>query len=115
MHEMGIASSVLDAVRAEAARHPGARPSKVCLRVGEWAGVDTESLRFCFDALVAQSDLEGLRLDLDCRARRYRCDPCGAEFAVREYDTQCPQCRSAETTMIGGTELDIAFLELEEN
>ena len=114
MHELGIASSVLDAVRAEAARHAGARPSRVGVRIGEWAGVDTESLRFCFDALVAGSDLDGLKLDLDYRPRRHRCVACGSEFAVQGYDTMCPQCQNADTRMVSGAELDIAYLELED-
>lgn len=114
MHEMGIVSSVLDAVRTEAGRYPGSRPSRVGLRVGEWSGVDRESLRFCFEALVVDSDLDGLQLQIDYRERRNRCENCSAEFAVENYETRCPQCGSETTTAIGGTELDIAFVELEE-
>jgi hypothetical protein len=51
MHEMGIAASVLKAVREENVRYPGRRAVKVGLRIGEFADVDTESLRFCFEAL----------------------------------------------------------------
>jgi len=69
MHEMGIANSVIDAVRGEAARHPGARPTKVGLRLGEWAGVDAESLRFCLEVLVKDTELEALALDIDFRPR----------------------------------------------
>ena len=50
MHEMGIANSVIEAVRTEAARYPGSSPRKVGLRIGELAAVDPESLRFCFEA-----------------------------------------------------------------
>lgn len=114
MHEMGIANSVLEAVRTEVSRYPGARPARVGVRIGEWSGVDTESLRFCFDALVAGSDLAGLQLDLDYRPRRNACGQCDAEFAVVEYETRCPNCASEATKMISGTELDIAYLELEE-
>ena len=65
MHEMGIASSILDAVRTEAALRPGMRAAKVGVRLGERGGVDTESLRFCFDALVLQTDLEPLELEIE--------------------------------------------------
>jgi Zn finger protein HypA/HybF involved in hydrogenase expression len=68
MHEMGIASSIMDAARGEAARFPGAKPSRIGVRIGEWAGVDTESLRFCFESLVLGSDLAGLQLVIDYRA-----------------------------------------------
>ncbi len=57
MHEMGIASSVIEAVRTEAARHPGARVAKIGLRIGELAGVDEASLTFCFEALVKDTEL----------------------------------------------------------
>lgn len=111
---MGIASSVLDAVRTEAGRYPGSRPSRVGLRLGEWSGVDVESLRFCFEALISGSDLAGLQLEIDYRPRRNRCERCGAEFAVEHYEAGCPECRSEATTAISGAELDIAYVELED-
>jgi hydrogenase nickel incorporation protein HypA/HybF len=67
MHEMSMASSVLEAVRVEARKYEGAHVSKVGLRIGEWSGVDTESLRFCFEALVTGSDFEPLALEIDFR------------------------------------------------
>jgi hydrogenase nickel incorporation protein HypA/HybF len=65
MHEMGIASSVLDAVHKELERYPGQRATKVGVRVGEFAGVDAESLRFCFEALVKDSPLAPLLLEIE--------------------------------------------------
>jgi hydrogenase nickel incorporation protein HypA/HybF len=65
MHEMGIANSVLDAVRQESELRHGARVSKVGVRIGEFAAVDPESLRFCFEALVSGTDLEPLALELE--------------------------------------------------
>ena len=82
MHEMGIANSVIEAVRVEVTRRPGARATKVGLRLGEWAGVDAESLRVCLEVLVKGTELDPLALEIDLRPR--------------------------------GSELDIAYLELEE-
>jgi hypothetical protein len=59
MHEMGIASSILEAAWTEARLYSGQRPAKVGVVVGEYAGVDTESLRFCFETLA-----DGLELDI---------------------------------------------------
>jgi hydrogenase nickel incorporation protein HypA/HybF len=69
MHELSIADSILDAVRNESARHGGAHVSKVGLLLGELAGVDRESLSFCFDALVLGTELEPLELDIEFRQR----------------------------------------------
>lgn len=65
MHEMGIAASVLEAVEREMLRHPGVRATKIGLRIGKMAGVDAESLRFCFDAMVKETALEPLELSIE--------------------------------------------------
>ena len=65
VHELSIAMSVLDAVRTEVAMRPGTRATAVGLRIGALAGVDAESLRFGFECLVKDSDLEPLRLEVD--------------------------------------------------
>jgi hydrogenase nickel incorporation protein HypA/HybF len=115
MHEMGIASSLLDAVRVEAARHPGSYPSRVGVRIGELAAVDPSALEFCFDALTRETDLESLKLDIEFCPRRHRCLDCGAEFGVKDYDFECPRCGSLHSTCLSGDELELAYLEVEEN
>ncbi|HET7707080.1 MAG TPA: hydrogenase maturation nickel metallochaperone HypA [Thermoanaerobaculia bacterium] len=65
MHELGIAASVLDAVRTEVGMRPGYRAVVVGLRVGTLAGLDPESLRFGFEAMVKDSDLDPLRLEVE--------------------------------------------------
>ncbi|MBZ5723920.1 MAG: hydrogenase maturation nickel metallochaperone HypA [Acidobacteriia bacterium] len=114
MHEMGIANSVLDAVRHESEIRQGARVLKVGVRVGELAAVDPESLRFCFEALVSGSDLEPLVLDLEYCPRRNRCRHCGEIFPATEFPFTCPQCNSEETVLAGGDELEFAYMEIEE-
>jgi hydrogenase nickel incorporation protein HypA/HybF len=65
MHEVGIAASVIDAVRAQVAKKPGKRATAVGVRIGALAGVDGESLQFGFDAIVRDSDVEPLRLVIE--------------------------------------------------
>ena len=87
MHEMGIACSVLDAVGKEMERYPGRRVVKVGLRIGEFAGVDTESLRFCFEVISKSSQIAPIEFDLTW-------------------------CRVEDG--LSGEELDLAYLELED-
>lgn len=115
MHEMGIANSVLEAVRVEAARHPGSYPRRVGVRIGELAAVDPSALEFCFDALTRETDLESLQLEIEICPRRHRCLDCVAEFGVKDYDFECPQCRSLRSECLSGDELELAYLEVEEN
>jgi hydrogenase nickel incorporation protein HypA/HybF len=115
MHEMGIANSVLEAVRGEAARHPGSYPCRVGVRIGELAAVDPSALEFCFDALTRETDLESLHLEIEICPRRHRCLDCAAEFDVKGYDFECPRCRSLRSECLSGDELELAYLEVEEN
>jgi hydrogenase nickel incorporation protein HypA/HybF len=114
MHEMGIANSVLEAVRTEMVRHPGTYPCRVGVRIGEMAAIDQDALRFCFEAMVLDTDLEALELGIEVCPRRHRCQVCGRDFVVRDYDSRCPQCATLETTFMSGDELELAYLEVEE-
>ena len=115
MHEMGIANSVLEAVRVEAARHPGSYPCRVGVRIGELAAVDPSALEFCFDAMTRETDLESLQLEIEICPRRHRCLDCGTEFGVKDYDFECPRCGSLRSACFSGSELELAYLEVEEN
>ena len=114
MHELGIANAVLETVRAQAARHPGARLVRVGVRVGALAGVDPEALAFSFQALTAGTTWEKLALDIESCPRRHRCASCGHTFAVPDYRLSCPACGESRTECVGGQELEVAYLELEE-
>ena len=114
MHELSIASAILDAVRVEAEKRPGARVTKVGVRIGELAGVDPESLSFGFEALVKGTELEPLALEIESRPWRHRCRRCATTFAVTDGSLACPSCGAKETVFISGDELELAFLEMTE-
>lgn len=115
MHELGIANSILDAVRTEAVRYPSANFSRVGVKIGEMTAVDEEALRFCFEALTHNTDLQSLQLEIQLIPLRWRCGACGHEFRVVDYDYVCPQCAGAAGQCIGGEELELAYLEVEHN
>jgi hypothetical protein len=55
VHEMSIAESVLQIIEDKARADGYARVSAVWLEIGQLAGVETESLRFCFDVVTRDS------------------------------------------------------------
>ncbi len=65
MHEMGIAESVLDIVRQYVPEARGPLVRRVTVRVGEHAGVQVDSLRFCFEAIVAGTVYEAAWLAIE--------------------------------------------------
>jgi hydrogenase nickel incorporation protein HypA/HybF len=114
MHEMGIANSVLDAVQAEARRFPSAHICKVGLRIGAMAGVDPDSLGFCFEALVRGTEFEPLILEIEYSPHKHRCASCGGLFDGPVEGSACPVCGSEDSQFIGSDELEFAYLEVED-
>ena len=114
MHELGIATSILQSAREEARRHPGARLRAVRVRVGEFSGVNPDALSFGFEALARGSEFGQVKLEIETCPRRQHCPRCDRTFTVAEYDLKCPQCGTAETEFAGGDELELASLEMED-
>ncbi len=114
MHELSIATAILERVEQEAANRPGARITRVGVRVGELSGVDPDALSFGFEALVKGSSLEPLALEINFCPRRQQCRACGREFTAPDSETRCPACGHENTVCVGGEELDLAYLELDE-
>jgi hydrogenase nickel incorporation protein HypA/HybF len=114
MHELGIASAVLDAVRSEAEKRPGARVTRIGVRVGDLAGVDRDALSFSFEVLVQGTEFEKSGLEIEACPIKYRCRACSETFVVADYVTLCPRCQLPDTECVGGTELELAYLEMEE-
>lgn len=93
MHEMGIASSVLEALHQERHRYPGCRATKVGLRIGEYAGVDQESLRFCFEVLAKEMNQGPLELEIDYRPAS---DDLAIAFIEMDEEAQPSGCACKE-------------------
>jgi hydrogenase nickel incorporation protein HypA/HybF len=114
MHELSIASAILDTVRKEKEKRPGVRVSKVGVRIGALSGVEPEALSFGFGALVQGTDLDPLALVIESVPWRQRCPECDLTFEVTDEGLACPRCSRPETQFAAGDELDLAYLEVEE-
>jgi hydrogenase nickel incorporation protein HypA/HybF len=114
VHELSIAQSVVESVRSELAARPGhSRLVAVGLRVGEISGVQPDALRFSFEIIIKDTELEQVRLDIEEVPVTSRCRVCEREFRVLNFDSTCPGCGSLDTVPVGGDELRLSYLELE--
>lgn len=114
MHEIGIANSIIEAGQTEAARRPASKLVRIGVRIGMLAGVDSDALRFAFTALTQGTELDGVAFEIESSPRRDRCLDCNREFASGLYCDACPSCASQRVALVGGDELDLAFVEVEE-
>ena len=65
MHELGVAESIIDIVRAHVPAGHAAAVREVRIRVGDRAGILVESLEFCFGVAVAGTPYASAVLAVD--------------------------------------------------
>jgi hydrogenase nickel incorporation protein HypA/HybF len=114
MHELGIASAILERAQATSERNGNARVLKIGLRIGEVSGVEPDALSFAIEALAKGTSCEGVVLDVERPRRRRRCGACGAEFELDGMIAACPMCRRDASECVAGSELDLTYIELED-
>jgi len=111
MHELSVASAVVDT----AIRHAAQRPvALVNVRVGRLRAVVPDSLRFYFEIVARDTPCEGARLELIEVELRLRCEDCAAEWEPADPVFRCAGCGSANATVIAGEELEVDYIEVEE-
>ena len=115
MHELGIATNIVEIVEHEIKTHAYGRISIVAIRIGKMTDVDHEALRFGFEVITKDTALSGVRLEIEAVPIRVRCDDCSAESEVEQYQFVCSKCGSRKVQLVQGTELDIAYLEVDED
>jgi hydrogenase nickel incorporation protein HypA/HybF len=112
MHEVGIIESALEVIRREAAKNGAAHVARVVLRVGAISGVDSEALRFAFEAVTPGSLAAGAELEIQNVPARAHCRECRADFTIEGgFIFQCPRCQAFSGEVLSGRELELARLE----
>jgi hydrogenase nickel incorporation protein HypA/HybF len=113
MHEMSIAESVLQIIEEAARIEECTKVKAVWLEIGQLAGVEKESLRFCFDVVTRDSIAEDARLEIVETLGRGWCMDCASNVAVTGRYEACPDCGSFRIEVTGGEEMRVKELEVE--
>ena len=111
MHEMSIAGAIV----ATALKHAGdGRVTSVRVRAGRLRQVVPDSLRFYFEIVTRDTPCEDARLELIEVEPRLCCHACGREWEPLFPSFRCPDCASADVSVLAGEELEVESIEVEE-
>ena len=111
MHELAIASAVLESVLRHAA---GREVSAVKLRVGHLRQVVPDSLEFYWGIVTRDGVCEGSVLEQEVIAARLECKACSREWEIELPVFRCPTCGGADVRVAAGDELEVESIEVEE-
>ena len=112
MHEMSIAEGIIQLIEEQAVAQAFTQVRAVWLEIGPLAMVETESLRFCFDAVCRNTLAQEARLEIIEVPGQAWCLGCGQTVAVSKRYDACPQCGSYQLQVTAGDELRIKELEV---
>ncbi len=111
MHELSIATAVVET----ALRHAGGRPvTAVSVRAGHLRQVVPDSLLFYFEIVARDTTCEHARLELTEVPVALRCRDCGQASEPEIPAFRCPHCGSARVEVTAGEELEVDYIEVEE-
>ncbi|GAA5190746.1 hydrogenase maturation nickel metallochaperone HypA [Ferrimonas gelatinilytica] len=111
MHEMSLAEGILQIVESQAA--PSPKVHSVTLSVGELAGVELTSLKFCFDVVTRDTLAEGALLEIESVPGSAFCFDCLAQVPLSRRGEPCPKCGGYQLTVVGGDQMKVKSLEIE--
>lgn len=114
MHEMSITVNVIKIVTEQMKKNNATRLNSLKVRVGRLTSVEPDSLRFCFEACIKDTQLEGALLEIEEVPITGRCGSCNRDFTMENYFISiCPDCGGAAADIISGRELDIVSMEVD--
>ena len=111
MHELSIAEAV---VRIASDRAGDCRVTRVWVRAGALRQVVPEALRFAFELVAEGTPAAGAELEIEAVPATVRCEKCAGETVLVRFPAACALCGGLEVELIGGDELLVESLELEE-
>ncbi|HEV2132807.1 MAG TPA: hydrogenase maturation nickel metallochaperone HypA [Terracidiphilus sp.] len=115
MHELSIATSIVESVTETAAAYPHARVLEVRLRVGALASVVEDSLQFCWTIVTEDTPLAGSKLVVRTLPIIVHCVNCNSDSELSGVQNfHCPHCGHIAADFRQGRELEIESIEIEE-
>jgi hydrogenase nickel incorporation protein HypA/HybF len=113
MHELSIASYLVESVVEQAEQIGAERVLAINLLIGDRAGIVDDSLRFSFELLGADTLVAGAALNIRRSPMRFRCDECHGEYIPRDGEFHCPDCTRIGQLIDDGATLQIESIEVE--
>ena len=113
MHELGIVFYIIRDVKKAAEENGVQKVSAVVMRIGEVSTIVPEYLTDCWRWAADREELlKGCELKIEIIPAVTTCGDCGKEYETVKYGKKCPFCKSENTWLIQGNEVEIKEIEV---
>ena len=105
MHEMSIATELIDQILAAAASHGLQKVEEVVVETGALRQIVPDVMQAAFEAVSKGTIAEGAELTIVEVPARARCRKCGQEFEPQPDNFLCPLCLVADMQVVQGEDI----------
>lgn len=113
MHELGIVFYIIKDVRKVAEENNVTKISKVVMNIGEVSTVIPDYLSDCWRWAADKEELlRGCELEVIVTDAVTFCNDCGKEYPTVAHGKTCPYCKSENTWLLRGNEVEIKEIEV---
>ncbi|PLX04234.1 MAG: hydrogenase maturation nickel metallochaperone HypA [Marinilabiliales bacterium] len=113
MHELSIATNVVEIVEEEAKAKQAQKVTKLELEVGALSGVVMDALKFAMEEAVKNTIMQNASIHYHVIDGIAKCENCSEQFDTEEYFSPCLKCGHPYTDIIQGKELKIKSINIE--
>ena len=115
MHELSIASRIVELVGEQVLAAGGGRVAAVTLKIGALSCVHEDALRFSFNLVREGTPLADAELRIVTVPVVIWCTACGREVTLPGIQKfACPECGAPSGDIRAGRELDLESIELDD-
>lgn len=111
MHELSIVQSMMKIVENYA---KDKEVTKVVVKIGKMSGIEPYFLKESFDIFKENTICKNAELEIIECDIKIKCNDCGKESVVKDFDFSCPKCGSLRTDLVSGEEMNIEYIEVKE-
>jgi hydrogenase nickel incorporation protein HypA/HybF len=108
MHELGLCSSIVEAIERRAQERPVAR---VTVQVGRLHHVHPEAFDQSFMIAAMGTVAQDAAAELIMLPVRAHCTGCDANWEAEQIPLNCPTCSGVNVELVGGDELVLESIE----
>jgi Zn finger protein HypA/HybF involved in hydrogenase expression len=112
MHELSLAGSILEIARRSVPR--GGRLRIVRVVAGPMRAIDPDAMQFAWESVTVDAGTNRIDLELDLRPWTLRCPECGCEWNSEQLECACVTCGCNRAFPLGGDELQVVSIEVDE-
>jgi len=110
MHELSLCRAIAGVVKDHAGER---RVDVVRVRVGALRQVVPDSLAFCWTIVRGDENMPGAELELELVPAEVQCNGCGQQSEIESrWSVACPQCTSADVTVVRGEEFLVTSVDV---